>query len=173
MNTHLSLVNQKLGFATAILAQINSTPNIGKHKLLHQALCESTLLHLYSAYLFYLRELAENNKVDNAGSVSSLKVLASLLDQMEKHPSEVAELVSLTEQPSTWLSELLMHYMAVFQSPLKPKEKKAFDPDNFIVIVDLSRREPDLKELDPDLLGYWVNEFKILIVRQRETGAEY
>jgi hypothetical protein len=173
MNTHLSLVNQKLGFATAILAQIKSTSNIGKHKLLHQALCESILLHLYSAYLFYLRELAENNKVDNVGTISSLKTLTTLLGQIERHPSEVAELVNLTEQPNTWLSKLLSHYMEVFQSPLKPKEKKAFDSDNFIAIVDLSRREPDLKELDPDLLSYWVSEFKLLIVRQRETGAEY
>jgi hypothetical protein len=173
MNTHLSLVNQKLGFATAILAQTNGTPNIKKHKLLHQALCESILLHLYSAYLFYLRELAENNKVDNAESVSSLKVLTTLLGQMERHPSEVAELVNLTEQPNTWLSEFLRHYMGILQSPLKPKEKKAFDSDNFISVVDISQCEPDLKELDPDLLDYWINEFKVLIVRQRETGAEY
>lgn len=175
MNSHLSLVNQKLGFATAILAQISNTPNrvTGKQALLHRALCESILLHLYSAYHFYLRELAENNRIGEPESVTSLNVLMTILDQREKHPSEVAELKNLADQPRTWLGQLLTYYTKVFQSPPRQKEKKAFGSDNLIALVELPQDEPDLKELGPDLLSFWINEFKALIARQRETGAEY
>lgn len=177
MHTHLSLVNQKMGFATAILAvvdDISAEVATSKQKLRQQATCESVLLHLYTAFHFYLRELAENNGIKNPENISSLQTLVTALDQLGKQPSEVIELQDLVVRDSSWLNMLLQQHEHIFKSPPKKIEKKAFGTESMIELVDLTRiDESPNTELGPALLKAWIAEFKALILRQRETGAEY
>lgn len=176
MATHLSLVNQKLGFATSMLS-LADTPLEGvqsNHNLLQQAIYEATLLHLYTAFHFYLRELAERNGIKSPESINSLEALNIALRQLAKDPSEVAELTALTGEQGGWLGELLRTHTQIFNSPSRQIEKKSFSSDHLIALVDLTQKESnEAKELTSDLLRFWMLHFKALILRHRETGAEY
>lgn len=176
MHSHIALVNQKIGFAAALLslseALMDTVSN--KQKQQQQALYEAAALHLYTAFHFYLRELAENNNVKKPEAITSITALVDALDQLGKSPSEVAELKRLIEHPESWLSKLLKYRDAVFKSPIKKIEKKAFETEKFIELIDLTQDEKLISiELDSILLTCWLDEFKTLVLRQRETGAEY
>lgn len=172
MRSHLSLVNQKVSFASAALSLLESGPDARERKpLVHKALCESVLLHLYTAFHFYLRELAGSNGIKNPETIDSLSSLVGVLNQSGKHPSEVIELQDLATHQGSWLNSFLAQYEDVFKSPPMPIEKKSFGTENFIELVDVTGQQ--VKSLDIDLLQYWLSEFKSLVLRQRETGAEY
>lgn len=176
MHSYIALVNQKIGFATALLSLSETLMDkvSNKQKLQQQALYEAVVLHLYTAFHFYLRELAENNNIKKPEVITSIAALVDALDQLGKNPSEVAELKRLTECPESWLSKLLEYRDAVFKSPIKKIEKKAFETEKLIELIDLTQDEKPISiELDSILLTCWLDEFKTLVVRQRETGAEY
>lgn len=168
------MVNQKLGFASAMLLLAADSEAVPKGSLRFRAIQESVLLHLYSAFHFYQRELAEANGVKQPELIGSLDSLAGALHQLGKQPSEVAELQSLCAEEGSWLSQLLNHYKQVFGSPPRAPEKKAFVQEGMIELVELSQDETPINiELDIKILGEWMVEFKALVLRQRETGAEY
>jgi hypothetical protein len=172
MISHLSLVNQKLGFARAILSSIELGVNGGgKQALLRQAQCEAALIHLYNAYHFYLRELAESNGVKHPATVSSLKTLIEALAELEKHPNEAAELENLSAKTGSWLNRMRAGYESIYKSPPTAPKQKSFRSDNLINVVDVAL-EPDEKP-DFDSLKSWLDEFTALILRQRQTSAEY
>ncbi len=174
MSTHLSLVNQKLGFASAMLLLAADSEAVQTGSLRFRAIQESVLLHLHTAFHFYLRELAETNGFKMPELINSLDSLTNALNQLGKQPSELVELQSLFAQDGSWLSQLHHRYKLVFTSPPKRSEKKAFTQEGMIELVDLSRGEPqENTELDVKILADWVGEFKALILRQRETGVEY
>lgn len=177
MHSHLSLVNQKFGFATAALSLLENTTEGGEEKLslVQQAIQESVLLHLYTAFHFYLRELADNNGIKSAETIDSLQALVVVLNQLGKSPSEVVELQDLVAHRRGWLNSFLKQYERVFQSPPKQIEKKSFGTENFIEVIDLTEQQEETLDeaLNIDSLKYWLNEFKSLVLRQRETGAEY
>jgi hypothetical protein len=175
MHIHLSLVNQKLAFATAMLSIADgfSVEPARKQKLQLQACYEAVLLHTFSAFHFYLRELAENNRVKNPDAIDSLRTLIEALKQLDKSPSEVNELDVLANQSGSWLSSLLLQHAMIFQSPAKQPEKKSFGNDSLIEIIDLGQQHTHSVELNSALLNEWIDAFKTLILRQRETGAEY
>ncbi len=172
MSNHLSLVNQKFGFATAALS-LSDDFSDSNQQFQRQALYEASLLHLYTAFHFYLRELAENNGVKNLEAISSLKQLYSSLHELGRCPSEVVELQELEAQEGSWLRDFLQYHLQIFKSPSKKVEKKAFGAENFIELVDLSLIESAHKALNSELLINWIGEFKALVLRQRQTGAEY
>lgn len=177
MHSHLSLVNQKLGFATATLSLLENLTEIdeGKLSLIQKATCESALLHLYTAFHFYLRELGESNGIKNPAIIDSLPALVTALNQLERHPSEVIELQDLAAYQGGWLNTFLEQYEKVFKSPPKKTEKKSFGAENFIELVDLTEQQEESleKALNIGSLKCWLNEFKSLVLRQRETGAEH
>ena len=177
MHSHLSLVNQKLGFATVTLSPLENLTEMeaGKLSLVQKATCESVLLHLYTAFHFYLRELAESNGIKNPETIDSLQALVTALNQLERQPSEVIELQDLAAYQGGWLNSFLRQYEGVFKSPPKETEKKSFGTENFIELVDLTEQQEESldKALNIGSLKYWLNEFKSLVLRQRETGAEY
>ncbi|WP_039913778.1 DUF6586 family protein [Cellvibrio mixtus] len=174
MSNHLSLVNQKLGFATAILFLAdNASDATAGQQFQRQAAYESSLLHLYTAFHFYLRELAENNGIKNPETINSLGELSSSLHELGKCPSEVVELQELENREGSWLRDVLRYHLQVFKSPPKKIEKKAFGAENFIEVVDLTQVEPVHTALNSELLKNWIGEFKTMVLRQRQTGAEY
>lgn len=176
MNSHLSLVNQKFGFANSILSFLDDLPEIesSRQKIQRQALCESVLHHIYVAFHFYLRELAENNGVKNADAIETLQSLVSALSQLGKSPSEVLELQDIANDKDSWLRALLGLHDQILKSPPRKVEKKAFGSENLIELIELDQKENFiLTDIDPRLLKTWVEKFKVLVMRQRETGAEY
>lgn len=170
MPSHLSLVNQKLNFAASLVELLRKSSGHRMHQL---ALTESCVHHLYMAMHFYLRELGENNGLD-AQHIDSLEALVQALGQRGKKPSEVAELERLASEPNSWTSHLLACYRQLFVSPQLPRTQKAAADENLITIVDVSAQSASsTPEPDVELLESWISEFKALVVRQRETGAEY
>ncbi len=174
MRTHLSLVNQKLGFASTLLLLAADSELISVGSLRCRAIQESILLHLYTAFHFYQRELAELNGIKMPELIGSMDSLVNGLNQLGKQPSEVLELQSICAEKGSWLNQLLNQYKLIFISPPKAVEKKAFVQEGMIELVDVSQDTIEVNaELDLKILAEWLNEFKALILRHRETGAEY
>ena len=179
MRTHLSLVNQKLGFASTLLLLAKNFPETesGLKKTQKQACCEASVSFLYVAYHFYLRELAENNRVKNFQAINSIEALVEMLSQIGSSSSEVNELQDLVNDNGSWLSQMLVQYTSVFTSPLHKKEKKAFGNDNLIELIELielgQTDEASSQVFEVDVIEGWLVKFRALIARHRETGAEY
>ena len=170
--SHLSLVNQKLAYAGAIIRQLTESPP--PKTLERQALVDAAVFHLAMGLHFYLRELAEHHRIKNLSAIYSVQDLISALQQSESTSSESSELLSLAQTNSTWLYNLTGYYTRLSQSPEKPKEKKAFGQENLIELIELTEvDEPPPEKLTPELLASWLDSFRALIVRQRGTSAEY
>lgn len=174
--SHLSLVNQKLAYASAIIATLNTPLPEQKaaQQLQQQALSDAVVFHLQMALHFYLRELAGHHHIKNLSAINSVLDLAAVLQQADRASSESSELSSLVQTNDTWLNQLTRYYDQLSKSPEKPKEKKAFGQENLIELVELNEVDelPSL-QLTPELLASWLNNFRALVIRQRETSAEY
>lgn len=174
--SHLSLVNQKLAFASSIVVTLNTTPSstTSAQKLHWQALGDAVVFHLSTALHFYLRELAENYRLKNLTSINSVQDLISALSDADKASSESSELLELIQSNDSWLSQLTRYHEHISKSPQQPKEKKAFEQENLIVAIELTEVESELPiQLNPNLLASWLESFRALVMRQRDTSAEY
>ncbi|MEN0037497.1 MAG: DUF6586 family protein [Cellvibrio sp.] len=170
---HLQLVNQKLAFASSIIASLVADTSTDS-SLLQKALKDSVVFHLATALHFYVRELAEHQRIVNMQSINSVSDLASTLKELDKYSSEVSELVELEQLSSSWLNQLTRYYEQLLSSPAKEKEKKAFGQENIINVVELADAdEIAMLNLTTDVLSAWASSFRSLIARQRETSAEY
>lgn len=170
--SYLSLTNQKLAYAQAIIRNLESPT--AKQKLESCALYDAAVFHLAVALHFYLRELAEHGGIKNLAAINSIEDLVKALQQINRSSAEVAELYRLQGTANNWLHDLTGYYDQVFQSPEKPKEKKSFVQENRIELIELSDTDRQTQlELTPKLLSSWLNEFRALVTRQRETNAEY
>lgn len=174
--SHLSLVNQKLAYASSVIALLNTSsyaPRDGSN-LQRQALGDAAIFHMAMALHFYLRELAEHHRIKNLSGIHSVQDLAAVLQQADRVSSESSELLSLVQTEGTWLNQLTLYYYQMFKSPEKPKEKKAFVHETLIELVELTEdQELPVQQLTLELLTAWLDSFRALIIRQRETSAEY
>lgn len=174
--SHLSLVNQKLAYASSIIIALNtdSAELTAAQKLRQQALSDGAVFHLAMALHFYLRELAEYHRIKNLIAINSVQDLAVALLEADRTSSESSELLELVRTNDSWLSQLVAYYDQLSKSPEKPKEKKAFGQENLIELVELGGPENQpLLQLTPKLLSLWLDSFRALIMRQRETSVEY
>lgn len=170
--SHLSLVNQKLAYASAIIRLLNEHP--ARQPLEHQALVDAAVFHLAMGLHFYLRELAEHHRIKNLSAINSVQDLVAALQQSDSVSSESSELLSLAQTSDAWLNQLTGYYAQLSKSPEKPKEKKAFGQENLIALLELTEiDETPLLKLTPELLASWLDSFRALVVRQRDTSAEY
>jgi hypothetical protein len=170
--SHLSLVNQKLAYASAIIKQLNEPQT--RQQFEWQALADAAVFHLAMGLHFYLRELAEHHRIKNLSAINYVEDLVAALQQSDGASSESSELLSLAQTKDTWLSQLIGYYARLSKSPEKPKEKKAFGQENLIELLELTEvDEPPLLILTPELLASWLDSFRALVVRQRDTSAEY
>lgn len=177
--SNFSLVNQKLAFAKTLCALVreslvsSSINHSGLH-LREHALLSSSVFQLSLAFHFYLREVADRNYLKSSGVISSLDELALSLAQSDKHPSEIVELQELADQQGSWLGQLLSHINESRQSPRKEKEKKSFQQDNLILAVDITAvEEVQSFPLTLELVESWLEAFRSMVMRQRDTGAEF
>lgn len=174
--SHLSLVNQKLAFAGVTLSLLNSPSGeqINSRKLELQALADAAVFHMMMALHFYLRELAEHHQIKNPAAIHSVQDLNTALQQLDKASSVSSEIVALSQLNGSWLNQLIQYYELLSQSPEKPKEKKAFGQEHLIEIVELAEvNGPAPINLTPELVTLWLESFRALVIRQRETSAEY
>ena len=171
--SHLSLVNQKLAYAGAIIRLMGGStaePKAG-HKLEQQALGDAAIFHLVTGLKFYLRELAEHHRIQNLSAINSAQELTAALQLIDRVSADSAELLTLVQTSDTWLNQLLSYYERLSKSPTKPKEKKAFEQKNLIELTEVE--ELPTLQLSPELLILWLDSFRALVIRQRETSAEY
>lgn len=174
--SHLSLVNQKLAYASSVITLLNTddlAPKVGG-RLRQAALVDAVVFHLVMALRFYFRELAEHHHIKNLSTIDSVQDLVAVLQQADKVSSESSELLALSQTSGTWLNQLTCYYDELCKSPEKPKEKKAFGYENRIELVELHEvDESPALQLTTGLLITWLDSFRALAVRQRETSAEF
>lgn len=171
--SHLSLVNQKLAYASSLIT-LMTTSNYTGSKLQQQALADAAVFHLSMAMKFYMRELAEHHHIKDVSAINSAQDLVEVLQREDRLSAESSELLSLAQTNGTWLNQLTHYYDQLSKSPEKPKEKKAFGNENLIQLVELSESDDWVSlQITPELLTAWLDNFRILIIRQRETSAEY
>ena len=173
--THISLVNQRLVYAGTLmtLAANQGELTTTSQRLERRALEDSVLMQLELAYRFYLRELGENYRLKQLNQISGATGLVSALIAANKSPSEAQELLDLEQSPDSWLAQLLAAANSLSRSPEPQKPAKAFVDANTIALVDVTGQESPDQPLSLDGLGFWLAEFRSLILRQRETSAEY
>lgn len=174
--SHLSLVNQKLAFAGFTITLLNGSLDRQKsgQKLEFQALCDAAVFHMMMALHFYLRELAEHHQIKNSSAIHSIQDLSTALRQLDKVSSVSSEILTLSELDGSWLNQLIQYFDQLSKSPEKLKEKKAFGQEHLIEIVELTEVDGQRPiDLTPELLTLWFESFRALVIRQRETNAEY
>lgn len=165
VNLSLTRVNQKLMQAKQLLQGINEdslTP------ICRNALLESAAFHLACAYQHYLREIAETYGLKNIIALRSEVDLITAFETAKKYPVEARELNDLRKDRSSWLSQLHFYYESLWQTPISID---AQENENFINLVNVD--EPGIPEITLSVIQNWHSDFVALILRQRETSAEF
>lgn len=174
--SNFSLVNQKLAFAKSLcdLARGVATPATSAERLRQDAVLSSGVYQLSLAFHFYLREIADRCFLKNSGAINSLAELQLALAQNDKFLSEVSELDELAARSGSWLEQLQRYAQSALESPRKEKERKSFQQDNLIIAVEITAEEEvQAVCLTVELLESWQDSFRALVLRQRDTSAEF
>ncbi|MDQ2075578.1 DUF6586 family protein [Marinimicrobium sp. ABcell2] len=168
--TSLGMVNQKLAYARAVLAQLDGLPEgSASERLQRQALLDAGAFHLMCAYSHYLRELGENYALTQVAGIHNESDLHKALMAQGKSPAEVRELQELRRQPASWLTQLHASYAACWQFPEKPT---AHQDAARIQAVDLEAVAAPLP-VTAERLQTAYRALNELIVRQRESTTEW
>src|SRR5690606_30182725 len=130
----LSLVNQKLAYARALLAlvQVRGTHEKAADALQRKALLDAAVSHLVCAHQHYLRELAESLRVKLSPSIKSERDLVDALTELGKTSSEALELLSLRTKDGSWLASLYRSYEQQWMMTAKPPVSRASTYGNLI-----------------------------------------
>ncbi len=164
-NLSLTRVNQKLMQAKLLLQDMDQTMLSTVHA---NSLMEAAAFHLVCAYQHYLREIAENYHLKNIIGLQSESDLIKAFEAAKKYPAEAQELMDLRAAPASWLSRLHAYYDSLWRPSLMSETRA---PENLIAFVD-----PDAEDQPPISLSVitdWQSEFTALVLRQRETSAEF
>ena len=164
-NLSLTRVNQKLMQAKQLLqvVDVNSLTPIHLNALL-----EGAAFHLMCAYQHYLREIAETYGLKNVVSLRSEDDLIGAFEAAEKYPAEAEELLALRKDAKSWLLQLQGYYDSLWRLPVVNEKR---DSDNLISLVNMD--SVDLIEVDLGVIQGWQRDFTALVLRQRETSAEF
>lgn len=163
--------NQKIYFAGLTLAAWRQAEEARamNAQALAQAQREASLFHLYGAVLGLCHEIAGYYHSPQAGAPRVELLLNPTA--LEAAPSpELAELVELTQQPESWLAQLLAAYNALFQPPQVLKSAKVDPSLPLIASVSLGDESPALTHTELDA---WRQQIKVLALRFRETLCEW
>jgi len=161
--------NQKIFFAGLSLEswrKAEETASMNSQGLI-QAEREACLFHLYGALLGLCHEIAGYYRSPGADA----PVVEAFLTRsvLEAAPSpELAELLELSEQPSTWLGQLLAAYRQLFQPPRAPAKTDPRQP--LIEAVTVEGETPPLTRAE---LEAWRQNLKGLALRFRESLTEW
>lgn len=170
----LSLVNQKLAYARALLALV---PVRGNHEkaadaLQRKALLDATVSHLVCAHQHYLRELAESLRLTLSTSIKTERDLIDALTGLGKTSSEVHELLALRTKDDSWLASLYRSYEQQWTMSVTPPVSRTPTGENLIGAVAVDHNS-EATEASLTNVTIWYNALADVIQRQRETCAEY
>lgn len=170
----LSLVNQKLAYARALLALVQgqSTNEKAADALQRKALLDATVSHLVCSYQHYLRELAEGLQVKSSASIKSEGDLVGALTELGKTSSEADELLTLSIKDGSWLANLYRSYEQQWVMTAKPSATRVSTDENLIGAVAIDQNS-EVIEASVTNVAIWYNALVDVIQRQRETCAEY
>jgi hypothetical protein len=163
-NLSLIRVNQKLMQATHLLQVVDDslTP------VQVNALMEGAAFHLICAYQHYLREIAETYGLKNVVALRSEDDLIGAFEAAKKYPAEAEELVALRKDVKSWLVQLQGYYDSLWRLPVAKENR---DTNNLIHLVNMD--SANTLEVDLDAIQGWQRDFRALVLRQRETSAEF
>lgn len=164
-NLSLTRVNQKLMQAKHLL-QVVDVNSIAPVHL--NALLEGATFHLICAYQHYLREIAETYGLKNLVVLRSEDDLIGAFEAAKKYPAEAEELVTLRKDAKSWLVQLQNYYDSLWRLPVANEKR---DSDNLINLVNMDSANP--VEVDLGVIQGWQRDFTALVLRQRETSAEF
>ena len=164
-NLSLTRVNQKLMQAKCLLQVVDADSLLPVHL---NALLEGAAFHLLCAYQHYLREIAEAYGLKNAVALRSEDDLIAAFEAAKKYPAEAKELVVLRKDANCWLVQLQNYYDSLWRLPVA---KDARDNDNLITLVNMD--SADVASVDLGRVQGWQRDFMALVLRQRETSAEF
>lgn len=165
-NLSLTRVNQKLAQAKVLLSGVDEESLTPIHR---NSLMEAAAFHLASAYQHYLRELTEIYGLKHAIGVRTELDLIKAFEAAKKYPVEADELSALRGDANSWLAQLHTYYDSLWQLPVQANPQAN---ENLISLVDVEAA----KELPPVslmVIKHWHTEFVALVMRQRETSAEF
>lgn len=163
-NLSLTRVNQKLGQAKLLLSGASEETLTPVHR---NSLMEATAFHLICAYQHYIREIAETYGLKHAINLQNESDLFKAFEAAKKHPAEAEELVALRQDAHSWLTRLQIYYDSLWQVP---KTANLQSSEELISLVDVDKV---VAPVDLDSLRVWHSEFVTLVMRQRETSAEF
>ena len=131
----------------------------GKQK--QEALLQSVVVHLGTAYQVYLKEIAFGYKLSFIDNITSLKQLQEQLSAIEKVDSAVNELIGL--ESSGWLED----FLNARKQTLNPTAYTVTSPN--VIAADGGS---DVK-IEAPLVANFLSEFEQLLERQRYSSVEY
>jgi hypothetical protein len=164
-NLSLTRVNQKLAQAKILLSSIDDESLKPIHR---NSIMEAAAFHLICAYQHYLREIAETYGLKNTMGLRTEADLVRAFEIAHKHPAEGEELLALCKEPASWLAQLQSYYDSLWRLPVA---KDTRDSDNLINLVDMGSF--DIIQVDLSRIQCWQSDFAALVLRQRETSAEF
>lgn len=164
-NLSLTRVNQKLIQAKLLLEGVNEELLTPVHR---NALVEGAAFHLICAYQHYLRELAENYGLKNIINLRNEQDLIGAFDAAKKYAVEARELADLRKDSGSWLYQLHAYYDSLWRAPVRAEPR---DSENLINLVDTD--EGAIRTVDIETVSSWQGDFTALVMRQRETSAEF
>ena len=168
---YTSRTNQKLNFARLHLEQLKQAEEgagWSKHALV-ESFNESVLFHLTGAYKSYLKELCELYRLDPEAVVSFDDLQIQLENQGVEAP-EVKEL-ALLRKGDSWLSQLKLAYRACWMAESR-EQSGARASQSEIHVVQVNPDYADEGQVI-EQLAQWLNDFRSLVERQRETMKEW
>ena len=163
--------NQKIYFAGLALEALGKAEQSRamNAQALVQAERESALFHLYGGLLGLCHEIAGFYRLPQASAPRAEMLLTKDVLAAIAIP-EMAELVELSQNPETWLAQLLAAYNALFQPLRAPKKPKGDVTQPMIIAVSLD--EELAPELGREEMEVWRQQLKSLTVRFREGLSE-
>ena len=164
-NLSLTRVNQKLMQAKQLLQVVDVNSLTPVHL---NALLEGAAFHLMCSYQHYLREIAETYGLKNVVVLRSEDDLIGAFEAAKKYPAEAEELVALRKDVKSWLVQLQSYYDSLWRLPVVNENR---DADNLINLVNVD--SVDLIDVDLGGVQGWQRDFTSLVLRQRETSAEF
>jgi hypothetical protein len=169
-NLSLTRVNQKLAQAKVLLSDVVDESLTPIHR---NSIMEAAAFHLVSAYQHYLRELTEIYGLKHAMGVRTELDLIKAFEAAIKHPAEAEELLVLRGDKNSWLTQLQNYYDSLWQPPQSAElsvNEESSDQLIRVVNVDVVT---DVPPVNIEVIKHWHAEFVALVLRQRETSAEF
>ena len=168
-NPFRSPVNAHLRKASVLAGLYLDSVNSSGSRLTQSALMEACVFHQYLVFINFLREIGENYQVANAANLNSLKELKNALDQINKTPAELKEVVSLAQQG--WLSDLIKTYESLIRGDnLQTSKQKTPVQTHSAGLIQTKQLEEN--DADSSRIGQWNDHLKELVDRQREMMVE-